>query len=532
MKINLLSINKIYFLAALLLLPVLLLAIFSKDYRVYDYFFNPDSLYLSTMYQGLFIDGFPLRSFNLNPSILLVPDVIVYFAVQAITGNTILTSFIFTIIQHLLIFFAILFIFKNLFKNERWFLTTFSVLLMMLFFMGAILSEDILFAAFSLVSTNHVGAFVMMLICMALTLNYINRPKKSILVLIFVLSLLSIFSDLIFILMFPLPAGTVLIIQTLKYRKRAIILILVTIIVSMVSGIFLHNFVDGRYLYLAKIPEVSSPENIIPSFKLLMNDLGTFIMAANANSLIIVLSLFSYLSQLLLAVRIFKKEPLNSPLSFYFLFSVIYITIIFWMPVISGTYIAKHILRYNISAFYVAMVNIPVLIWYFISDLKERKTASLFTKFLIPVMIIIFLAIGITHLSKKGIHNFFDYYPEFVQELDEIAEKENLLCGVGHFWVAKPITTFSKKHLEVYHVWPNFSPYFHVNSRLCYTGDDQVFNFAVISGFDDREAYREFLDADGRIVKNGNTALLILPPFRFDKISGKPRFIEKSQEKQ
>ena len=118
--------GKIFYFLTFALVPVLVLAIFSKDYGFYDYVFNPDSLYFPSLYQGLFVEGYPLKTFWLNPSILLVPDAAIYFATMAITSDTIITIFIFSIAQHLLIFIGILLIFRKLFAKESWLLAGFG----------------------------------------------------------------------------------------------------------------------------------------------------------------------------------------------------------------------------------------------------------------------------------------------------------------------------------------------------------------------------------------------------------------------
>lgn len=504
--------GRIIYLLTILLLPVLLLAIFSNGYRVYDYYFNPDSLYLASLYRGLFIDGFPLATFSLNPSILLIPDVILYFPVRALTGDVVIAAFIFTIIQHLLIFGFILLIYKKLFGKKYLFSAALANLLFMVFFLGAILSKDILFAAFSLVSTNHVGAFVMMLISLSLVLDFISRAGRRKLIWLFVIILLSVFSDRIFMIMITVP---IIFVSGFKYfseRKSKWIWLPVIIVLASVAGFLLQNFVNGRFIHLAQVPGFFDLKGIIPAFTLMMNDLGNYFIAMDAHALIILLSVLSFVIQVVLVVRMIRHGNTDSLHFFYLAFSVIYIAAIFWLPVITGSYIHKSVLRYNISAFYLAMINIPVLAGILFNN---QETVRSMLKWITASGFVILLSIAVTHLSRSGIRNFFDYYPDFVREADEIAGQEDLKCGVAQFWIARPITMFSKTGLEVYHSWDNFLPYLHVNSRLYFSGKGQVFNFAIISSFDDKTAYRKFLDNRGRLVKYGHTEVLILPPFRY-----------------
>lgn len=517
------SIPGFFYIATLVLLPVLMLAIFSHEYRVYDYYFNPDSLYLPSLYRGLFIDGYPLKSFHLNPSVLLVPDVILYFPLMALTGDTILSSFLFSIIQHLLIFGFILLIFNRLFTRYYLLAGAMANILFLIFFLGAILSSEILFAAFSLVSTNHVGAFMMMLFSLWLLLKYQFKPKIGKAITLALVVFLSVFSDRLFILMFSVPVSLVFVLQSIvaqKWQRAGPVLI---ILASTLAAYFFHEFADGHFFYLAKLPKISIWNKILPAFNLMMADLWGFTCGMDAHTLLIIGSTLSFLTQAFVVLQMIKNRNFDSALGIYLTFSVFYIFIIFWMPVITGSYVAKHILRYNISAFYMAMVNIPVLVVYFLKK-KDLKVGKVFNRAVAAGLILMF-SIGVSHLSKRGIREFFNYYPDFVRELDEIAELEDLQNGVANFWNAKPITLFSKNGLRVYHAYDNLYPYFHVIGRYYFIGKSEVFNFAVISSFTNKDAYKHYLKNEGKIVKNGGTEVVILPTFRYNQKTGWPYFI-------
>lgn len=291
-----------------------------------------------------------------------------------------------------------------------------------------------------------------------------------------------------------------------------------------------HQYVDSRFLNILHLPGVFQPESIQPAFHLMMSDLRKYLIDGNIHSIIILFSLISFLLHVIFSIRIIKTGNQVTLAGYYILYSVVFMVLIFWMPVITGTYYAKHILRYNMSAFYLAMLNLPLMLSLVFDETGFLKPIlQKISGFALPVLIITLLFTASVHISKKGVSDFFDYYPGFVRELDEIAEGENLLNGVAHFWNAKPITIFSKQGLKVYHTFDPVVPYYHVTSKFYYTGANQVFNFIVISNFDDKTAYRKYLDHEGKMVKNGNTEVLILPPFRFDQHTGLPYFTENHQ---
>jgi len=521
------SLHTFFFLQLLPLTTFFLLAIFSQPYKVYDYYFNPDSLYLATLYESLFIDGNSLFTNYLNPSLLLIPDVVIFFLLRFLTGDVIVASFFFSIIQHLFIFVGILFIFKIIKIHNHTLIAGFSGLLFMFFFLGAIFSGDIIFAAFSLVSTNHTGAFVTALFSVALLLQYLQKPVKTRLFWLIILVIFSSLSDKLFILMFAIPVLIILSHNFWVKRENKFLITIVSVVAGVLSSILLQIYIDGRFVNIQKLPGVFQIERIAPAFVVMMRDLGNYLMAGDSHTLIIVLSLVSLAAHLFLSIRFLKRKKVLAPSEFYLIFSTLVIILLFWMPVTTGNYVAKHILRYNIGAFYLAILNLPLVTVLIINEFNFHSFRNnKMPELLYSAIFVTMLIISTININKTGVRNFFDYYPDFVRELDEISEKEELLNGVAHFWNAKPITVFSKQAMKVYHTFDPFVPYYHVTSKMYYIGENQVFNFALISNFSDKTGYLQYLNHEGRKVKNGNTEVLILPPFKFDKYTGLPYFIE------
>jgi hypothetical protein len=518
--------NKIYFLLSVIAMIILTLAVFSDDPLVYGFFFNADLLYLPTLYESLINEGYHILTWHLNPSMLLIPDIALFFGIHAISGDPVISLFSFGIIQQLLIFLGIALVFRQLNKNQSWFLAASASLLMLLFFIGSILSRDFIPAAFGIGSTIHTGAFVMAVFCIALTLQYLNHPKKSTLILIFVLAVLSLISDRLFILMYAVPVLLVSGLMWIRFRDKSHLVLVVAVVIILAFGYWLHNFLVWKFFKLLNLPNLTDYSKIVPSFLLLMKHLGTYILRWNAHSLLIILSLISYISHFLVILQQYRNNALKTTFSYYMLFSAIFITGIFWMPVVTGNYTGIDILRYNIGAFYLALLNFPMLIAYYTFDKKFRYSAITITKIIFLAGLAGMLIIGISRISKSGLNTFFNYSPAYVKELDHIAEQEELLYGVANFWYAKPITVFSKKGLKVYHTFDQMVPHYHSTTRMWYLDESHVFNFAVLSSFKDKSIYRKYLDHEGRIVKYGNTEVLILPPFKFNQYTGLPYFIE------
>jgi len=519
--------NKILFVLTALCLVLLVFAVFSDHPSVYAFFFNSDLLYLPTLYEGLFVEGYPLESWYLNPSILLIPDVAIYFLLHFITQDAIISLFSFGVIQHLLILAFMVYVLRNFYREDNWYLASLGALMMFLFLLGSIVDRAFLFASFSLASTIHTGVFVMALLCIALTLDYFNTGKSSRIIWLFVFATLSVLSDRLFILLYIIPVGLLALFLTILYRKRVPLVLFINAGLSVTLGLWLNNYLDGEYFHLLKLPSVTEYSNIIPSFRLMMQQIGGEMSKQGVFMYTMILSGISFLVQLYLAIRILVRRDFYSAISFYILYSVIFIAGIFLMPVLTGTYTNIDVLRYNMGAFYLALLNIGFLAGYFIHHGKKSGIRRVAVKSLLVAVVALMSYTGYKNLSTDGLKQFFNYYPQYVQEVDEIARKENLFYGVADFWYAKPITVFSRENLKVYHTFDQMVPYYHSTCTQWYLDDDHIFNYAVLSSFDDKSAYREYLDHEGRIVTQGHTEVLVLPPFRYEvERWAMPGFIE------
>ena len=72
---------------------LLLLVVFSSfNDSAYNFFFNSDTLYLPSVYKDLFIDGYGIKGWELNPSPNFFPDMSVYFLLSYFIGDLNSTS--------------------------------------------------------------------------------------------------------------------------------------------------------------------------------------------------------------------------------------------------------------------------------------------------------------------------------------------------------------------------------------------------------------------------------------------------------
>src|SRR5688500_14544520 len=114
LKYNKLFINGL----AVITIVSLLVSLFSTLNSVRsntNIFLCSDTLYLPSIYKDLFIDKNDFAGWHLNPAPNFFPDMVFYFLLMFISGDFIVSSFIFSIVQYLVIALLFIKIFRTIF---------------------------------------------------------------------------------------------------------------------------------------------------------------------------------------------------------------------------------------------------------------------------------------------------------------------------------------------------------------------------------------------------------------------------------
>jgi hypothetical protein len=139
----------------------------------FSVFFNSDTLDLPYLYKDLFINRNGLRDWNFNPSPNFFPDMLAYFILMFLFNDFMVVSFVYSIVQYLVILGLFSYILKMILPENPKVFATISGILMMMFLYDSVYSGDFLFSFLLLSNDYHNGAFVMTLLCVALTLRYL-----------------------------------------------------------------------------------------------------------------------------------------------------------------------------------------------------------------------------------------------------------------------------------------------------------------------------------------------------------------------
>lgn len=509
--------NKAIIYISFLVSLLLLLLVFSNfNNGTYGFFFSSDALYLPSIYKDVFIDGYGINGWELNPAPNVFPDMLVYFLLMFVFGgNFILASFVFSIVQY----FAILYLLHKILslfieQKKSLFYVSLGNLFLSLMFLHFLVTKDIWFT-FQIISNSfHLGAFIMTLWVGYLSVKYIKTKSNKRLFLIGLLVFLAAFSDKLFIAQF---VGTLIFISILflitnkQYLKPFLWLNVVSIVMSYLA-IFIIKKIPYEIIHFGSPYSEKFDINAVKeSFIYQIKHLYEIITESWLGVFYIIILLGYNISSIYIILK--KKNSINKPVYWGVLILFSYNFISFFLPSLTGSYMGFDCIRYNINVYITSFVLIPFLL----SIIWNKKVA--FYASILPFVISIFFVFSNLNTLKNP-SQLISFYPERTQIIDELKTEYNLKNGIGNYWYAKFCTMHSKNNLRIYSVHSNLAKYEHVtNYRWFFETPNQetpVYNFIVLNGDDEVEAIKKLFPTY-KFISKGFVNICITPNFTFEK---------------
>lgn len=508
--------NLLFFLTVMVCIGTIFALFSSLSQSSLGCFFNSDTLYLASLYKDIFVDHNSLNGWHLNPAPNFFPDMIVYFLLMTITSNFIVTSFVYAIIQYIFFIYLIFRLFKILNLPSAKLIASLSNLLLLLFFFVSFFSNDFGFTFYLVSSAYHTGAFLMSLFCTILTFEYLKEKKINTLIYLCLISLLCIFSDRLFIVLYSIPWFLLIFFYLKIENRKNLIWINLINVLTVIIGLIAFGYLNkSNYVYVDAPHRMLDYAFFYDCLKLLFNQIYDYLIAWNFISLIIIISLITFIFNLVLSI---KKLLIPKKLDFkdsYCILSTIFTVVVFFAPVINGSYTGYDTLRYNIYIFYMLVINFGIIVYFLIQRINFQQTKILNA---IISILIIGATVNIAYqFNLKGFQAYFAYYPKDVECIDYIASKHKLYNGLGDYWSAKKVTMFSKKGIRVYSTLNTIRPYFHVMNRNWYKNDK--FNFIISNDIENENDLLSKLFSNTKIIDQGEIKLILTPEFVYDTVS-------------
>jgi len=433
-------------------------------------FFSSDALYLPSLYRDIVQDGYTFNGWTLNPAPNFFPDMLLFFILNAIFGDFITATFVFSVIQYFAIILMLYLIFKQVNPNSH--LSTFSIAIFLfssflfLFFIDKMVWMSMLLNH----NSFHNGAFIISLICIYLFLKYLDIKSWKILVSILLLSILSGASDRLFFISFSIPVFLVaVVLYFLNKDAKIAIKFIVALITSTIFAIAIWIwFKNNPYFSLTKAYGELTLPAIRSSWDIFTGQFYGYLTIPSFILILTYLSIFSYIGTVIYILKFFfkliKEIKHADKMLVFQLFVLFFTPIVLLAPILSGSYGGFDTLRYNYFPYLLLPFNAVVLgsNW-----LNNKKTIRILLNTILLIFMMGFLILNypIRELGT-GLHRFFTFYPEKAQIIDSYFSDKDLKYGVtNEYWTAKQVTMFSKKGVRLYRVHALGVPSMHVSNK-------------------------------------------------------------------
>lgn len=502
-----------------------------NDYFL-DYLFNSDSLYLPSIYQDLFVENGKVSSWVFNSSPNFVPDMLIYFPLNYLIGNFKLTTLFFSFLQHIILLALLFSLFRRFVGKHESSLHALVFLTTIIFILPYFAADDYYLSFLFLSNTFHFGTFIMALVSLNLALLFIERKSYFVLLMLMMVQIIAFLSDRLFLVLFTGPAFMTF---ALNFKNRQSLILAISQVVAASSGFFLFNNLKGFFsIHLSDPHRIFEFSYLFDSLDMMLQQIAFYFKDFNLVSIILILTLASFILTAIIIVRNYRSlifAAKSEKILLYFLFSFFFVPAVIIAPILNGSYTGFDTVRYIVFALYLAIFNLPLIIWFYRSGINK-----LFFKLAPVVLFIVLLGYGVI-LTKKGnigeqISQMANYYPEVVRNADNIAIQEGLKFGLANYWEAKHITMLSKSGLKIYAVHDDLVTFYHVSNRDWYYGctkceiGERKFNFIILNRFINRDVINHFMEEDHKIVNIEKIEMIITQPFVMNRKTTRPAIFE------
>jgi hypothetical protein len=461
-------------------------------------YFNSDTFYLASIFRDVFVDGSGLEGWNLNAAPNFFPDFFIFSLINSVISNVRLAYLVFSLVQVLgiaLLFNAILF---QVDKKITFHHLAISNVFLILFPLSTLISGDFIFTFYLFSLSYHTGVFVMALLGLLLSLRILKRFSIPLVFALGLVVLVGTFNDKLFIPTFVSPLLLWLVFAFSRTKVKVLVSTVVTVMVSSALGLVLFDVVRnlGYVHFIDTGWKMFNFSNVVSSFQVAGEQTLRYITRGHVSGWVVIISIlvFGFLTTKVigLARSIVKARREKTTYDFsaaqaFTLFAWGNIPIVWLTPILNGSYVSPAILRFNIHAYYMAVLCVGYIVFLLISN--KKYTAFLSYSLVVGATVLGF-SLWISDAESYSLKTVTSYYPKKVEAIDNFVRETCVKYGISEYWSAKSSTMLSKEDARIYHVHPNLRIWYHVtNKNWYYKGSKGVygnprFEMIVMNGFD------------------------------------------------
>lgn len=443
-------------------------------YLIGDFVYNSDSLYLPALYADV-VNGNNLSQWNLPPSSYIFPDALLFFAASAMTPSLQAATLAFGITQYLIFALGLMLLAKQILPRPYRSLGPGLIALSSNCFILSLKNLEF-YSQMIFVSAHHFGVVMITPYVLAITCKEISESSMSIrlICILCALSFLTTLSDWLYLIQVAVPlAASLAIFQRLKKidLRRALVIACALIAPSLfglgASLLYIWNH-PQLVTYMQRLQPIDS------SFRQLATSL-TSIPPYHAILAIIFLGICTFIVAKTLTPIFLHKAPVVDsdgallPIYFFVAFSVNVAAV-----TASGIFADRDGFRYFLPVLILSgfwglpfIVTIPET--KSLDRIVEKRLHPLFTvKFEWAVAGALGVGIFLTWSAIDWQGFIFDYYPGYIQCINEKTSTLGIKYGIANYWQARPISLLSQSNLHVVQVNRDLSPYHWINNSAEY----------------------------------------------------------------
>jgi hypothetical protein len=507
-----------------------------------NWFINSDTLYLPSFFRDLIYDRSKNIEWFLPKATCFFPDMLLFFVVHFFTANFIKAMFLSGILMNLLLISAFYLLIRESIKNISPFYLCIGINLLLIFHLASLFAQDYEFTFYLTITNYHLGAYIISLFSLYYVIRYLKTNRTFNLVVFTLLYSLAVFSDFLIIFNLTIPLLFITFIFTKKgYRTQAFYLLFSNIIGFILGFCLYRMLLFSKSIHISDVTNLMFNFSKIPeSYSIMFQQQFAYLKSNDIRIIIIPLCIISFLSSLIILINklvaffkvgtVEKSELLEI---IYLIFIVVQTVVIYNGPALNGSYIDKSILRYNVYAFFINILNFGYLFHRLSLINYFSKTVYIFS----VLTIICFSIVGIIEISKiklkEGAVKLFSYYPDDVKNIDDLCIKHNLKYGLADYWTARKATMLSRHNVRIYQTYSSLSPQLHVVNRNWYCGSKDgktispAFQFVIPDNMNDSIVFKKLLNHILDTLKEGSITMIQTDPFTLSRESLKPVFINK-----
>jgi hypothetical protein len=492
---------------------------------------NSDTLFFHLLFHDLITLGNNLKGWDLNTTFNLVPNAIMYFFAYLVSSNPFINMLLHGIFQYSIFFSALFWFYRSYRPAIPWIWHLPGLILLHVIFINAhVIKEYLLFTFF--VHPFHFGAFILFYVLSAAMHDYMHHPTRRLCRIIFLISMLGAFSNLMLIIMFTLPwLGASFIAFYKKHFPGTLFLRLNAIALGgAFAGIMLFVLAKNLRIITFTRKRLLSWDNVISSYNIMIESYMELFTQSVFMMFTGVMFIVTFIFMLMWSIHYLVSKPgLTDSDGFIFnnwiLVNLIFTLAVFFAPIANGIVYEFYEIRYNFFILLIPFVNLGIISFYFLRNAVNFSKVAGWVALGMTVIFVAGVAIFIVmNPMEKRFLEKQNYYPHEARVMDELYELYDLKNGIGNFWDAKLVYVFSDNNIRLRQVYHGTDLYALGSPRSWYfpqKNEDPVpvFNFILYrESVADMETLNNLFGKENlSFVEREGLQLILVPEFTYSK---------------